>query len=86
MNDTPDIFGLHDNAEITSAINFTNELLETCLSLQPRSTGEEGKSQDEVLNELAQGILDKLPANFDTERASKLHPICREESMNTVLQ
>mmetsp|Transcript_28832 Transcript_28832/g.20860 ORF Transcript_28832/g.20860 Transcript_28832/m.20860 type:complete len:101 (+) Transcript_28832:8808-9110(+) len=32
-NDIPEIFGMHDNAEITSAINNTNEMLGTALSL-----------------------------------------------------
>jgi len=85
LNDIPEIFGMHDNAEITSAINNTNAMLGTALSLQPRSTGGDGKSADSVLQELAQSILDKLPANFDIEKAAKLHPIDYLQSMNTVL-
>mmetsp|Transcript_6415 Transcript_6415/g.10883 ORF Transcript_6415/g.10883 Transcript_6415/m.10883 type:complete len:239 (-) Transcript_6415:909-1625(-) len=34
LNDLTEVFGLHDNAEITSAIGATNKLLETALSLQ----------------------------------------------------
>lgn len=49
LNDIPEIFGMHDNAEITSAINNTNAMLETALSLQPRSSGGDGKSADSVL-------------------------------------
>jgi len=37
------------------------------------------------MQEACKGILDKLPKNFDTEYASKRHPITYEESMNTVL-
>lgn len=37
LNDTAEIFGLHSNAEISSAINETNQLLGTALLLQPRS-------------------------------------------------
>ena len=36
--------GMHDNAEITSAINSTNEMLDTALQLQPRAAGGAGKS------------------------------------------
>ncbi len=85
MNDAPEIFGLHENADITSAINDTNTLLGTALSLQPRVTGGAGKSQDEILTDLAKSIFDKLPLPIDLELASKKHPIKYEESMNTVL-
>jgi hypothetical protein len=33
LNDFPEIFGLHENAEITSAINATNAILMTALTL-----------------------------------------------------
>lgn len=86
LNDLTEIFGLHENAEITSAINITNEMLETALSLQGSSTsGTDGKSQDDILKEIAEEILNKLPRNFDLEYASKKHPIKYEDSMNTVL-
>lgn len=86
INDLTEIFGMHDNAEITSAINTTAELLATALVLQPRAASAAGKSQEEVLSELAKETFDKLPKPFDTEYANKRHPICYEDSMNTVLQ
>ena len=85
--DLTEVFGLHDNAEITSAIGQTNKLLGTALSLmgaQQSSSG--GKTQDEMLRDISEDILKRLPKNFDTEEASKKHPIMYEESMNTVLQ
>lgn len=85
INDLTEVFGMHDNAEITSAINTTNALLGTALTLQPRVSGAAGKSQDQVLDEACRDILDKLPAQFDIEYAQKRHPITYEESMNTVL-
>lgn len=86
QTDLTEVFGLHDNADITSAINDTNTLLGTALSLMPRKAGGAGKSQEEVLQESAKAILDKLPKDFDIDAASKKHPILYEESMNTVLQ
>lgn len=86
INDLTEIFGMHDNAEITSAINQTNELLATALILQPRATAAAGKSQEQVLSELAAEVFEKLPTPFDCEYANKKHPICYEDSMNTVLQ
>lgn len=38
-----------------------------------------------MLQEIANGVLEKLPANFDIDSAAKKHPIKYEESMNTVL-
>jgi len=86
INDPPEVFGLHENADITSAINETNQLLGTALSLMPRDVGSGGKSQEEALNEIAAGILEKLPKNFDMEDAAKKRPLKHYESMNTVLQ
>ena len=86
INDLTEIFSMHDNAEITSAINQTNDILETALTLQPRASGEAGKSQDEIANEIAIEILQKLPKDFDMEDAARKHPIKYEDSMNTVLQ
>lgn len=85
MNDLTEVFGLHDNADITSAINATDTILGTALSLQPRATSSGGKSQDEVLAETCQEIIDKLPKVLDYERAQRKHPVLYEESMNTVL-
>jgi dynein heavy chain len=39
INDITQVFGLHDNAEITSRIGITNEMLATALSLQASSGG-----------------------------------------------
>lgn len=44
INDLTEVFGLHDNADITSAINDTNNILGTALSLMPRKAGGAGKS------------------------------------------
>jgi dynein heavy chain len=87
INDLTEIFGLHENGEITSAINITNEMLATALSLQGavKASGS-GKSQDDLLKEIATDLINRLPKNFDIEKASKKHKICYEDSMNTVLQ
>lgn len=85
FNDITEVFGLHENADITSAINLTDTILATALSLQPRATSSGGKTQDEVLAETCQGIFEKLPGMLDYETAKKKHPVMYEESMNTVL-
>lgn len=87
INDLTEIFGLHENAEITSAISITNEMLQICLSLQgAQVSSDSGKSRDDIIGESAQDILEKLPKNYDLEYANKKHPIKYMDSMNTVLQ
>jgi dynein heavy chain len=81
----PDVFGLHENANISCALSETNALLDTALSLQPRSSSGDGKSWGEILDEIAVDILAKLPEPFDIEKALILFPVRYEESMNTVL-
>lgn len=88
-SDLTEIFGLHDNAEITSAINLTNAMMEVALTLQGTSSsggGEGGKSQDEIIQDSATDILTRMPKEFDMEAAAKKHPLKYEDSMNTVLQ
>lgn len=46
INDLTEVFGMHENAEITSAINRTNQILSTALILQPRVSAQAGKTQD----------------------------------------
>jgi dynein heavy chain len=40
MTDAPEVFGLHDNADITVAINESGHMLGTALSLMPRNLGQ----------------------------------------------
>lgn len=81
----PEVFGLHENANISCALSETNALLDTALSLQPKSSGGGGRTWGEVLDELAKDILSRIPEVFDIEKALILFPVRYEESMNTVL-
>lgn len=81
----PEVFGLHDNAEITNAQNETRKLLETVLSIQPRSSSSSGKSREEIIEEIATFIESKIPESFNFKEVSTRYPTKYEESMNTVL-
>lgn len=48
INDTPEMFGLHDNANITFAMNEGYQLLNNILLLQPKSSSGGGRSREEV--------------------------------------
>ena len=67
MNDLTEVFGLHPNAEISSAIIETNTICSTILSLLPRDVGGVGVSAETLIKEKIKGILAKLPGPFDIE-------------------
>lgn len=85
INDTPEIFGLHDNANITFAQNETFSLLNGILKLQPKSAAGAGKSREEIMEETARSILSKVPDAISLAEVFKKYPVMYEESMNTVL-
>merc|ERR1711865_599881 len=85
FEDGPEIFGLHDNANITSAINETNVMLGEALSLQPKEAGGAGMTWDDKLAGLSLDIETRLPGNFDIPLALIKFPVRYDESMNTVL-
>uniref|UniRef100_A0A4W3JLB2 Dynein axonemal heavy chain 6 n=1 Tax=Callorhinchus milii TaxID=7868 RepID=A0A4W3JLB2_CALMI len=60
--DDPEIFGMHENANLSFQRQETNTMINTILEVQPRSSAQgTGKSSDEIINEVADSILSKLP-------------------------
>jgi dynein heavy chain len=60
--DKPQIFGMHENANITFQNKETNLILATILSIQPRELlSEGGKSTDDLVAEMAAEIEEHLP-------------------------
>uniref|UniRef100_A0A8C4HI64 Dynein, axonemal, heavy chain 1 n=1 Tax=Dicentrarchus labrax TaxID=13489 RepID=A0A8C4HI64_DICLA len=82
INDTPEIFGLHDNANISFAQNETFALLGAVLRLQPRAAAVGGKTLEE---DIVSGIAEKIPQPFSLQEVMEKYPVLYEESMNTVL-
>ncbi|KAG2439747.1 hypothetical protein HYH02_010624 [Chlamydomonas schloesseri] len=81
----PEIFGLHENADITCDQNETYDMFATVLSLQPRVASGGGQSQEAVIGALAADILGRLPEQFDVDAVIERYPTTYKESMNTVL-
>lgn len=71
LNDDPELFGLHDNANISCTQAETYVALETLLSLQPRDVGGASASVEEVTGNLAKDILAFLPDEFDLVEIQK---------------
>uniref|UniRef100_A0A8C5Z8W6 Dynein axonemal heavy chain 12 n=1 Tax=Marmota marmota marmota TaxID=9994 RepID=A0A8C5Z8W6_MARMA len=82
----PEIFGLHENVDISKDLQQTKILFESLLLTQggSKQTGSSG-STDQILLEITEDILNKLPFDFDIETALMKYPVRYEESMNTVL-
>ncbi|NXE09964.1 DYH1 protein, partial [Lophotis ruficrista] len=85
LNDSPELFGLHENANITFAQKETFALLGSIIQLQPKTLTLGGRSREELVEEIAKDILAKLPAPMNLQEVSQKYPRLYEESMNTVL-
>ncbi|CAH8612512.1 unnamed protein product [Heterobilharzia americana] len=87
INDSPEIFGLHENANITFAQNETFALLGYLLLLQPKSstTSGSGKQREEIVEEISRSLLTTCPRPFDLPNVVHKYPVMYEQSMNTVL-
>jgi len=55
------------------------------LLTQQNASGGGGGNDDELVNKLADSILNELPKSFDVKAAEAKYPISYDESMNTVL-
>ncbi|XP_036606051.1 dynein heavy chain 6, axonemal [Trichosurus vulpecula] len=70
--DDPEIFGMHENANLVFQYKETNTFITTILDVQPRSvSGGGGKSNDEIVQELVTSVLSKVPAKLEMEGASE---------------
>ncbi|RKO94828.1 dynein heavy chain and region D6 of dynein motor-domain-containing protein [Blyttiomyces helicus] len=87
LNQSPEIFGIHENGDIARQLAETRGLFESILNTQERSGGGSGgaKSSDEILIEVATDILSRIPSIFNIDSAMQRFPVNYNESMNTVL-
>jgi dynein heavy chain len=88
--DSPEIFGMHANANITYMMQETSAIFGTILALQPRDAGGEGaQSPDEIVIGIAQSIQKGLPAILDRDKAGsttfKMRDNGQMDSLATVL-
>jgi dynein heavy chain len=72
LNDSPEIFGMHENANITFLTQESNKILESVLSIQPRlSDSAQEKSTDDIVLDIAKALLKDLPLNLNKEAGNK---------------
>merc|ERR1719393_850026 len=66
--DSPLIFGLHTNADLTYRLKEAAEMLATIIETQPKDAGGgAGKSVDEIVKDQALELLGKMPPDFVEE-------------------
>uniref|UniRef100_A0A670YVL6 Dynein axonemal heavy chain 10 n=1 Tax=Pseudonaja textilis TaxID=8673 RepID=A0A670YVL6_PSETE len=73
LANTPEVFGLHPNAEIGYYTQAARDMWSHLLELQPQ-TGESGAgiSRDEYIGQVAKDIENKLPKVFDLDHIRKV--------------
>ncbi|KAF7987651.1 hypothetical protein HCN44_003514 [Aphidius gifuensis] len=70
----PEIFGMHENANITYQLNETKNILNTIIDIQPKiNKDNDDKSSSDIVYELAQIIMDKIDISIDHDKCNKEH-------------
>ncbi|KAJ8009361.1 hypothetical protein DPEC_G00088090 [Dallia pectoralis] len=86
--DTPQVFGLHSNADITYQTNTSSEVLDTITNIQPKeSGGGAGETRESIVYRLAEEMLEKLPPNYVPHKVkARLVKMGTLNSMNIFLR
>lgn len=67
--DTPDVFGLHPNADISCQTKESQRMLDTIVAIQPKdSNAGSGETREDVVKRIANDLLSKIPEDFDKNR------------------
>ncbi|XP_031370421.1 dynein heavy chain 6, axonemal isoform X2 [Apis dorsata] len=72
--DDPEIFGMHENANIAYQLRETHFILKTILEVQPQEiTSDEDKSTSDIIHDLAEMINEKIQLKIDPKKCNPEH-------------
>ena len=72
LDEDPEVFGLHPNANIAFELKTVGYFLDTVLTMQPRATGGKAvKTPEEIVTDLCISMRNELPPNMDMSKAHK---------------
>ncbi|PFH38386.1 putative dynein heavy chain [Besnoitia besnoiti] len=87
--ESPEVYTLHTNASMSVALSEASFILDTLLSLQPRTFAANADSGSAsfttTASAVAKAILEQLPGLFDVAAVELKYPIAYAEILNTVL-
>ena len=81
----PGIFGFHENANLTKEQGETYQMMDDLLKTVGQASSGAGAGPEELVRDVANDILERLPKAFNIPQVQEKYPVMYEESMNTVL-
>ncbi|KAI8819310.1 dynein heavy chain and region D6 of dynein motor-domain-containing protein [Fimicolochytrium jonesii] len=81
----PEVFHLHENADITKSQLDTDNFFRSIMLTQGNTASSGSRSTEQIVSEVASDMLARLPEAFDLHEVSTKYPVTYSESMNTVL-
>ena len=87
LADAPEVFGMHENANVTFNLNESLSLMDAMLNLQPKSSGSgsSGRSTDDIVTELAASIKSMCPALLTEDEQGETTFAIQENGLMTSL-
>lgn len=87
IDQQPEVYGLHENADIIKDNQESMQLLDGALLTQPHITGVGvERDTDAMVFSLSDDILSKMRPTFDIVQVAAQYPVLYMNSMNTVLR
>jgi dynein heavy chain len=81
----PGVFGFNENASLTKEMGETYKMMEELLLTVGQGSSGGGSGPEEVVGEIANDVLNRMPKPWSIEKVQEKYPTMYEESMNTVL-